>query len=94
MNATATMTQSTASTSGLTPKKTVKDVLSILFLKLNIGYDARDLELAESIIKQCQEKEYSAFKCATVIAEEMDFEPRFNCTHIEKALKENKIISH
>jgi hypothetical protein len=73
---------------------TTKEVLKQVFDENRIGYDGRDLEMAEDIIRQCQENDYNAYKAATIICQEMEMDMRWNRGAIEQALKNNNILNN
>lgn len=80
-------------TTTLTKPKAIK-VLEKVFKDNNIRANNNDLELARDIVTKCQQENWSAFRAATTICEELDIEMRINRTHIEQALITNNILNN
>jgi len=70
-----------------------EEVIKEVFENCRISYDQRTLEMCEDIINQCLLNNWTAFKAAGVICEELEIEPRWNRGAIEKALLTNNIFN-
>ena len=72
---------------------TTEEVIKEVFENCRISYDQRTLEMCDDIINQCLQQDYSAFKAAGVICQELEIEMRWNRGAIEKALITKNIFN-